>query len=328
MFESILGMDLPLPAKLIVAFVIVLALIAVSMWVLRRIGGGRLTAQAARGRQPRLAVIDAAAVDNRRRLVLLRRDNVEHLVMIGGPSDIVIEQNIVRAVPVAPPREAPRPANGEPMGRGPAEATTNGHPAEPQRPVPALPAAVRAFPQPMAEPPPPMRGGRGGAEPARRPPEADGARAELTPAPMRVVTNEPRAERPEAGRAEFQPQPPQMGAPPAVEASLADMAHKLEAALRRPNAARRSEASVAEREPPPALSEPTPPTAPDADPGHAARPPTQLPPAVLPALPRVSAPAETKASRQDAKPGAARSVFDSLEEEMASLLNRGGGKEP
>ena len=48
---------------------------------------------------PRLAVIDAAAVDGRRRLVLVRRDNVEHLLMIGGPTDIVVEPNIVRAMP-------------------------------------------------------------------------------------------------------------------------------------------------------------------------------------------------------------------------------------
>lgn len=56
---------------------------------------------------PRLAVIDAAAVDSRRRLVLIRRDNVEHLLMIGGPSDIVVEPNIVRASPAreqVPPR--------------------------------------------------------------------------------------------------------------------------------------------------------------------------------------------------------------------------------
>jgi hypothetical protein len=42
-------------------------------------------------------VIDAAAVDGRRRLVLVRRDNVEHLLMIGGPADLVVEPNIVRA---------------------------------------------------------------------------------------------------------------------------------------------------------------------------------------------------------------------------------------
>lgn len=45
---------------------------------------------------PRLTVTDAAAVDGQRRLVLVRRDDVEHLILIGGPSDIVIEQNITR----------------------------------------------------------------------------------------------------------------------------------------------------------------------------------------------------------------------------------------
>jgi hypothetical protein len=39
-------------------------------------------------------VLDAAAVDAKRRLVLIRRDNVEHLIMIGGPTDIVIETGI------------------------------------------------------------------------------------------------------------------------------------------------------------------------------------------------------------------------------------------
>src|ERR1700709_2348043 len=81
------------------AFVAVLALIGVAAWLVRRFAGNRLGANANRGRMPRLAVIDAAAVDGRRRLVLVRRDNVEHLLMIGGPSDIVVEQNIVRAAP-------------------------------------------------------------------------------------------------------------------------------------------------------------------------------------------------------------------------------------
>src|SRR5690606_8180547 len=47
-----------------------------------------------RNRMPRLAVIDATAVDNQRRLVLVRRDDVEHLILIGGPSDVLIEQSI------------------------------------------------------------------------------------------------------------------------------------------------------------------------------------------------------------------------------------------
>src|SRR3982075_992640 len=81
----------------IFAFVAVLALIAVAAWLVRRFATNRLGANPNRGRMPRLAVIDAAAVDNRRRLVLVRRDNIEHLLMIGGPTDIVVEANIVRA---------------------------------------------------------------------------------------------------------------------------------------------------------------------------------------------------------------------------------------
>ncbi|WP_337269787.1 flagellar biosynthesis protein FliO [Oryzifoliimicrobium ureilyticus] len=69
-----------------------LVLIAV-LWVIR----SRAPSPFVRGgknRQPRLQVLDAAAVDARRRLVLVRRDNIEHLIMIGGPTDIVIESGI------------------------------------------------------------------------------------------------------------------------------------------------------------------------------------------------------------------------------------------
>src|SRR5271169_1189785 len=87
------------------AFVAVLALIGVVAWLIRRFASNRLGTNTNRGRMPRLAVIDAAAVDGRRRLVLVRRDNVEHLLLIGGPTDVVVEPNIVRAMPAS--REAP-----------------------------------------------------------------------------------------------------------------------------------------------------------------------------------------------------------------------------
>ena len=73
--------------------------------MLKWLGGGD-----ARDRPPRrVAVKDAAAVDRRRSVVLIRRDNIEHLVMIGGPTDVVIESNIIRAN-VARGPAAPRPA--------------------------------------------------------------------------------------------------------------------------------------------------------------------------------------------------------------------------
>ena len=44
--------------------------------------------------EPRLDVMEQRSVDSRRRLVLIRRDDVEHLIMTGGPVDVVIETGI------------------------------------------------------------------------------------------------------------------------------------------------------------------------------------------------------------------------------------------
>jgi len=60
--------------------------------------------------EPRLAVVDHANVDGRRRLVLVRRDNTEHLIMTGGPVDVVIETGIpARQEPVLSQEIAPAP---------------------------------------------------------------------------------------------------------------------------------------------------------------------------------------------------------------------------
>jgi hypothetical protein len=42
----------------------------------------------------RLDVVEQLNVDGRRRLLLVRRDEVEHLIMTGGPVDVVIETGI------------------------------------------------------------------------------------------------------------------------------------------------------------------------------------------------------------------------------------------
>ena len=63
MFDSLFG--LPLAARFFIAFLVVLALIGLTAWVVRRFGASRLGGGARGGRQPRLAVIDAASVDGR-----------------------------------------------------------------------------------------------------------------------------------------------------------------------------------------------------------------------------------------------------------------------
>ena len=63
-----------------IAALVVLAL------VYRLVFAHRLRVPGGRTRQPRLGLVDAFSLDGQRQLVLVRRDNVEHLVMIGGPT--------------------------------------------------------------------------------------------------------------------------------------------------------------------------------------------------------------------------------------------------
>src|SRR5438105_12144598 len=136
------------PVRVIIALILVAGLIGVVFWLVRRFGGERLSNAATRVRQPRLAVIDAATVDGRRRLILIRRDNVEHLLMIGGPTDVVVEPNIVRAAATreaGPPRAAVAPdalLRAVPFGEGgmwplqPEPAPVPSPAPRPQRPAP------------------------------------------------------------------------------------------------------------------------------------------------------------------------------------------------
>ncbi|MFT4182888.1 MAG: flagellar biosynthetic protein FliO [Rhizobium sp.] len=148
------------------------------LWIMR----SRAPSPFVRGgknRQPRLQVLDAAAVDARRRLVLIRRDGIEHLIMIGGPTDIVIESGISdpakagAAAPVAPtdvsitaerrleqaleaPRLEPQPAPG-PQPAQPAEAKIEAYlktePTLAAEPAARAAAPVVEQPQPPATPP-------------------------------------------------------------------------------------------------------------------------------------------------------------------------------
>jgi hypothetical protein len=95
-----------------------------------------------RNRQPRLQVLDAAAVDARRRLVLVRRDGVEHLIMIGGPTDIVIESGIDTVKASAPAASFEALTTSEPLSFSRPEPVR-----EPPRPVAKQPSP----PQPIQE---------------------------------------------------------------------------------------------------------------------------------------------------------------------------------
>src|SRR5712671_4901269 len=145
------------------AFIAVLALIGVAAWLVRRFATNRLGANPNRGRMPRLAVIDAAAVDGRRRLVLVRRDNVEHLIMIGGPTDIVVEPNIVRATPARDQLPQRQPGAAEPLPRIAPLPDAGWSDGEPVR------ADMFDHPEPVMPEPPPRPARPSFADEMRRP---------------------------------------------------------------------------------------------------------------------------------------------------------------
>jgi hypothetical protein len=292
------------------AFVVVLALIGAAAWLVRRFAGNRLGANANRGRMPRLAVIDAAAVDGRRRLVLVRRDNVEHLLMIGGPTDIVVEPNIVRAMPArdqAPPRPVVGGAELPPRVALPDAGNWSDSDAAPEHAEPAMPEppprpARPSFVDEVRRPAPALSERRSDPlagftpEPMsrtdiREPGRAAPARSEpIIPRPSRPVEppKAPPVRAPERAAAPPPPPPPPSPALSAADQNLAEMAQRLEAALRRP-AGDPAEPRVG-----------APPVAPDSPPSR----------------PR------TESTAPPVTPPAPKSGFENLEDEMASLLGR------
>ncbi len=76
------------------ALAFVLALIGAAAFVARRFGLAQV-GRAEAGRR-RLAVLESLPLDGKRRLVLIRRDDVDHLLLLGPTSETVVEQAIGR----------------------------------------------------------------------------------------------------------------------------------------------------------------------------------------------------------------------------------------
>lgn len=150
-------------AQFLLTVVIVFGLIGAVWWFVRRYSGVHFSG-IGRGRVPRLAILDVMPVDRRRRLVLVRRDNVEHLLLIGGPSDVVVEGAIQRVRQRAPQpgaaqqaqlaaaRAAMQPAIAAPAPADPdipQDDTALAGEAPDNAPIP-FPVARAAQPQPAA----------------------------------------------------------------------------------------------------------------------------------------------------------------------------------
>lgn len=126
----------------ILALGIVLVLIVLGLWALKVFF--RASNTFVRGRNKRLTVVDQVAIDQKRQLIIVRRDNVEHLILVGGPQDLVVESGIAAEKPGAGTR---RPTVG-PVATAPVQA-----------PVPPAPPAADVLETTRAQvvPPPAPR---------------------------------------------------------------------------------------------------------------------------------------------------------------------------
>lgn len=104
-------MDMENYMRFIAALIFVLALIGVAAWLARRFGFGTRSGPV-RGGQRRLQVVEIATIDAKRRAILFRRDDTEHLIVTGGITDLVIETGIPAPLDTAPetqPATLPKP---------------------------------------------------------------------------------------------------------------------------------------------------------------------------------------------------------------------------
>ena len=85
--------------RFLLALIFVLAIIGILAWIARRYGVLKGTVRPASGER-RLEVIEVAPIDSKRRLLLLRRDNTEHLILMSPTNELVVEKGIT-----PPPRQ-------------------------------------------------------------------------------------------------------------------------------------------------------------------------------------------------------------------------------
>lgn len=128
--------------QVILAAIVVLLVLIIVLAVWRAVGP-RMSGR----RGQRLGISEYYEIDKTRRLVLVRRDNVEHLILIGGGQDIVIEPGITpAAIAAAYGNVAPEPAPA-PQRAAPRPPVFGDRKPPPLRPV-AEPAPARSRDEP------------------------------------------------------------------------------------------------------------------------------------------------------------------------------------
>ncbi|CAN1552187.1 hypothetical protein MCEMSEM23_02233 [Rhabdaerophilaceae bacterium] len=327
---------------------ILIVVIVIAMWLIRALRPTlNMSGGVSRGgRVQRLAITDAFPLDREgRKLVIVRRDNVEHLLLIGGPNDVLVESSIVRSERASRGRnegegvEQPKPATPAPAPVVPAAPVAQPIPQQPVRPA-APNAPIGPLPRPVSPPAVPQAAPRAApvtedeferalkAMEAPRP-GSDSSRPAVpspvppSPAAMPVAPPAMRAPTPA-------PQPP-TAMPSPSEPRMQERQEFPRPDARRPD--------VVERPPlpqrqqlPPNQDLPQRQDIPQREPASQREPMSEMARRLSEVLQKPISPPQQRASvappppapRPAPKPAAAEAEMDLLEEEMAKLLGRPG----
>ena len=129
----------------------VIVLIVLAVWLMKVVF--KVSGNSVRGRNRRLAVVDTLVLDQKRQLMIIRRDNVEHVILTGGAQDLVVETGIAVAESAVAPlarRPTPSPIPRRPAPAGPAPVVESVRPPVP--PAPAAAIVPPAAPVPKGDP--------------------------------------------------------------------------------------------------------------------------------------------------------------------------------
>jgi hypothetical protein len=228
-FDGVSQLSVLLP--ILIAAICVLLVLA--FWFIRRYWGGQRNVPLPRRRHTRVSVLHSVSIDARRRLVMIRRDNVEHLLLVGGGADVVVEPNIVGSTN----SRGAKPARAR-AGETPAESPES-HPGRHRTaPLPLekrLELAESATASPLAHAPRGRPSGREvlprsaeqaiGAPPLNKESAPASPRTPVRPIPLWRLPIAPAAPEPAAPEGE--------ATSPSPASSRADMAQRLESVLGR-----------------------------------------------------------------------------------------------
>ena len=102
--SSLMSNDWGMALRFVLALAIVLALIAAATWAAKRYLATGLIGNL--GGKRRLAIVEYAMLDGKSRLVLVRRDTTEHLLVLGPNGAVVVEAGIAAAADIGSTRSA------------------------------------------------------------------------------------------------------------------------------------------------------------------------------------------------------------------------------